>query len=289
MTDTITLPKSGKPRSDLALFLKFLRERIDPEVRNLGPHLRPPARVGKRVTQEEVAEAIGVSREWYGLLESAATARTSTGLLDRVADVLMVTPDERARLFALAVPELGRAHLHDESVGVLAGFARLRALSKQLWSATSVEEVLTTASGQIADWFESSVSVRASRRHEAGVWESYPVDEKHDSSNGSDVLREVEKVLSTSEEIDALNLYPQLANAGDVGTPELHPLPIRRERLEQYARRRLTPLPFLKARVRSRTDVIAGFCIAHESGHSYSESDRAVLGAFAELASLALS
>jgi transcriptional regulator with XRE-family HTH domain len=286
----IALPQSAKTRSELALFLKFLRRRVDPDVRHLGPHARLPSRLGKRVTQEELAEAIGVSREWYGMLESAATTRTSTGLLQRLADALMVTTQQRAKLFQLAVPELGRAQLRDDSVAVLEGFSRLRSLSKRLWTATSIPDVLTTAGEQIADWFDGAVLVHTSRRSRSGLWESQAVDDKQDRNDASKVIREMEdQVLATSEAIDALNLYPSLANAGDTGTPELQPLPVQREVLKLYARRRLTGFTFLKARVRSRTGLIAGFCVVHEFGQSYSAADRAVLGAFAEIASLALS
>jgi transcriptional regulator with XRE-family HTH domain len=242
------------------------------------------------VTQEELAEAIGVSREWYGMLESAAPTRTSTGLLKRLADALMVTPQQRARLFQLAVPELGRAQLRDDSIAVLEGFSRLRSLSRRLWAATSIQDVLTTATEQINDWFDGAVLVHTSHRRRSGVWESQPVDDKQDRNNASKLIREMEdQVLPTSEAIDALNLYPRLANAGDTGTPELQPLPVQQEVLKLYARRRLTGFTFVKARVRSRTGMIAGFCVVYELGHSYSAADSAVLGAFAELASLALS
>jgi transcriptional regulator with XRE-family HTH domain len=242
------------------------------------------------VTQEELAEAIGVSREWYGMLESAATTRTSTGLLLRLADALMVTPPQRAKLFALAVPELGRAGLREDSIAVLEGFSRLRSLSKRLWTATSFQDVLTTASEQIADWFEGAVLVHTSRRRRSGLWESQAVDDKQDRNNASKVIREMEdQVLGTSEAIDGLNLFPRLANAGDTGTPELQPLPVQREVRKLYARRRMTGFTFLKGRVLSRTGLIAGFCVVHEFGHPYSAADHAVLGAFAELASLAVS
>jgi transcriptional regulator with XRE-family HTH domain len=290
MNRRITLRRSARPRSELALFLKFLRERVDPDVRDLGPHPRLPSRLGKRVTQEELAEVIRVSREWYAALESAATRKTSTGLLERLADALMVTPEERARLFQLAVPGLGRAQLRDDSLAVLEAFSRLRSLSKRLWTATSIEDVLMTASEQIVDWFDSAVLVHTSRRRECGLWESLTVDDKQDRDNASKVIRELEDhVLPTPKEIDALNLYPRLANAGDTGTPELQPLPVQRAVLRVFARRRLPGFTFVKARVRSRTGLIAGFCVLHELGHSYSASDRAVLAAFAEIASLALS
>jgi transcriptional regulator with XRE-family HTH domain len=283
----ITLTERAKPRSELALFLKFLRKRVDPDVRELGPHARLPSRIGKRVTQEELAEAIGVGREWYAVLESARTTRTSTSLLDRLAHALMATPEERARLFHLAV---GRVQLRDDSIAVLEGFSRLRLLSKRLFEATSIEDVLTTASEQIADWFDSVVLVQASRRRESGLWESRAVDDKQDRNNASNIIRELkDHVLSTSQDIDAVYLYPQLTSAGDTGTPDRLPHAVQREVRKLCARWRLPGFTFVKARVRSRTGLIGCFSIAHELGHSYSASDHAVLGAFAELASLALS
>jgi transcriptional regulator with XRE-family HTH domain len=58
------------------------------------------------VTQEELAECIGVSRYWYSMLESDRPVRVSIFLLDRLAQILMLSAAERAMLFALAVPEL---------------------------------------------------------------------------------------------------------------------------------------------------------------------------------------
>jgi hypothetical protein len=193
-------------------------------------------------------------------------------------------------LFQLAFPELRRARLRDDSIAVLDGFSRLRSLSKRLWAATSVEDVLTTASEQISDWFDDAMLVHTSHRRKSGLWECLALDDKQERNNASKVIRAMEdEILPTPEAIDALNLYPWLANAGDTGTPEFQPLPIQREVLKLYERRRLAGFTFVKARVRARTGLIAGFCIVHELGHSYSAADRAVLGAFAELASLALS
>ena len=152
MNARTTLLESPGPRSELGVLLRFLRKRVDPDALSLGPHVRLRARIGKRVTQEELAEAVGVSREWYAVLESAASpTRTSPGLLDRLASALMATPEERARLFELAVSEVGRSGLRNDSLAVLEAFSRLRALSKRLWAVTSVEEALTMASEHIAE------------------------------------------------------------------------------------------------------------------------------------------
>jgi Helix-turn-helix domain len=94
------------PPSTLLILLRHFRKRIDPQIRALGPHLRLPSRCGKPVTQEELAEYIGVSRTWYGLLESKRPVRVSLVLLGRLSVALMLTREERARLFALALPEL---------------------------------------------------------------------------------------------------------------------------------------------------------------------------------------
>jgi transcriptional regulator with XRE-family HTH domain len=87
-------------------FLKSLRLRIDRNAEALGPHRRLPARRGRLPSQEEIAEALEVSRGWYGLLESGANIRASTRLLARIAETLMLSDEERAELFRLAVPEL---------------------------------------------------------------------------------------------------------------------------------------------------------------------------------------
>jgi transcriptional regulator with XRE-family HTH domain len=285
-----TLRESAEPHSELALFLKFLRQRVDPDACNLGPHARLLSRVGKRVTQGELAEAVGASREWYARLESAATIRTSTALLDRLANALMVSPEERARLFHLAVPEVRCVPLRDDSIAVLEAFSRLRSLTKRLYTATSVEDVLMTASEQIAEWFDDALLVRSTQRCESGLWETRCAGDKQEGNKAAEVMLELERrLLRTTGSLDASHLYPRLANAGDLATPYLYPLPLQREILAVFARRRLAPYARLGARVRSRTGLIAGLSTWHPFGHSYSASDRAVLGAFAELTSFALS
>ncbi|MDB5043199.1 MAG: DNA-binding protein [Candidatus Eremiobacteraeota bacterium] len=286
-----TLPQGAEPRPELAVFLRFLRQRIDPDVRDLGPYERFPGRLGKAVSQQELAEAIGVSREWYAALESAVPHRTSASLIDRLADVLMVTAEERGRLFRLAVPELGRTHLRDDSIAAVEAFARLRSLSRRLFVATSADDVLTTASEQIAEWSGAALLVRSTRRHESGLWESRSVDEKQDRSKVAKVMGEfADGVLLTMGSRDGSNLYSRLVNAGDVGTPDLWPLAVQREAQKACAHHRVAGIAGLYARVQSRTGFTGALYTAHELGqHSHTASDIAVLGAVAELASLALS
>ena len=68
--------------------LKRCRARLEPESRSFGPHLRLPIRVGKAVSQEELAEALGISRQWYVRLESDRRTGVSPSLLARIADAL---------------------------------------------------------------------------------------------------------------------------------------------------------------------------------------------------------
>src|ERR1700676_4188865 len=71
--------------------LRRCRLRIAPERPSLGPHLRLPLRIGRTVSQEEVAEAVGISREWYVRMERGRSANPSNATLSALADALMMT------------------------------------------------------------------------------------------------------------------------------------------------------------------------------------------------------
>lgn len=94
--------------SELASFLKTRRRTIPPDRMTLGTWERLPVRRGRRVTQEEIAEAVGISRNWYRRLESGDAPRASAKLLDRIARALQFTPEERINLFVLGIPELAQ-------------------------------------------------------------------------------------------------------------------------------------------------------------------------------------
>ena len=103
---TVDIETVPDRREDLRSFLKTLRRRLDPHTALLGAHERISTRRGRRVSQEEIAEAVGVSRGWYASLENGLPIRASVSLLDRIAHALNATPHERAMLFILAIPEL---------------------------------------------------------------------------------------------------------------------------------------------------------------------------------------
>ena len=88
----------------LGEFLKQRRRAALPEARRLGAYERLSSRVGKPLTQEEVAEALGVSRTWYAMLE-AGSGRISVALASRVADAFALDATARAELIRIALPD----------------------------------------------------------------------------------------------------------------------------------------------------------------------------------------
>jgi transcriptional regulator with XRE-family HTH domain len=87
-------------------FVRERRTRLAPESHFLGESPRFPTRIGKRVTQEELADHLGISRQWYARFEGGAAAGFSTPLLTRLCDLLLLSAAERAEFVRLAMPEL---------------------------------------------------------------------------------------------------------------------------------------------------------------------------------------
>lgn len=94
-------------RRRLSAFLLNKRRRIDSNVAQVGTHARRECRIGRPLTQEEVAEALDVSRQWYAALETGSSIRPSPALLDRIATLFDMHDDDRLTLFRLAIPEFG--------------------------------------------------------------------------------------------------------------------------------------------------------------------------------------
>lgn len=73
---------------------------LDVEVTELlrpGPVDMPILRLGRNLSQADVADALGVSRPWYQRIE-ARQARIEVGLLRKLSDVLKVDEDTLAKL-----------------------------------------------------------------------------------------------------------------------------------------------------------------------------------------------
>lgn len=273
----------------LSVFLRAHRQRIDTDIRFLGDYERLPVRRGRPVTQEEMAEAIGVSRVWYAMLESGRTIRTSTMVLERLAVVLMLDPLERTRLFHLAMPELGSIEVGAESALVLQTFAVVRAAMKRLWSATTEVEALETVAEQIAGIVDDADLVFYVRRLREGEWEwPYVVDRGMGQRNREAFASATSRM--TPAEVDEFIFFPQLSRAGEVGTPEMYASQaVRGAYREIFCDPVLDLGALLHARVRSRTGLIGGFTVKHLGGHEYSAEQRAIMGTLAELTSVALS
>lgn len=88
--------------------LRHYRLGIPVETKALGDFVRLPNRIGKIVSQEEFAEAIGVSRCWYGFLE-VGRVRPSLALMERVCDALMLDETKRLQLVDLVFPDLSQS------------------------------------------------------------------------------------------------------------------------------------------------------------------------------------
>jgi hypothetical protein len=95
-------PTSGVPdgrRQELAHFLRSRRERISPEQVGLPS-------TGRRRTpglrREEVAQLAAVGVTWYTWLEQGRDIQVSGQVLEAVSRALLLDPNERAHLYALA-------------------------------------------------------------------------------------------------------------------------------------------------------------------------------------------
>lgn len=147
----------------MGAFLKEHRRLISRDAASLGPYPRLPVRHGKGVTQEEIAEAIGVSRVWYAMLESGAALHTSPRLLARLADALALPDDSREALFRLGVPELASRNL-DALQDLSSPISALRSIARRVWSATSETEILTVVVEAAARTFPDSDFAGAFKR-----------------------------------------------------------------------------------------------------------------------------
>ncbi|WSA74709.1 helix-turn-helix transcriptional regulator [Streptomyces sp. NBC_01799] len=92
--------------SDIREFLRTRRARITPEQVGLTPHRGARRVPGLR--REEVAQLAGVSVDYYIRLERGRVQGVSEAVWEAVARALQLDDTERAHLFDLAQPTLGR-------------------------------------------------------------------------------------------------------------------------------------------------------------------------------------
>ena len=93
--------------------LRCYRLGVPIEARSLGNFARVSKRIGKMVSQEELAEAIGISRNWYSVIE-VGRVRPSIELVRRICNALMLDQAKRLELVDLAFPGVaGNASQND--------------------------------------------------------------------------------------------------------------------------------------------------------------------------------
>lgn len=281
----------------LGRLLKTFRTRIKPSVEALGSYERAPSRRGRPVTQEEVAEAIGTTRVWYGMLESGAAVRTTAQLLGHLADTLMLDERELAMLFALGIPELHRLGLRPESMALVSS-RRLRDTVRVLWAASSEAEVLSAASEHLATAFDADgvrYGCRAcgelSNVRPMGNWAMETVLEPPRGSSFAEMAEDVARRL-TPLQIDELMFYPDQTQPGELGTLDSYADEKRRfivDLWEEHGTGSAAASFFVSARVRSRRGFVGNLFIYREKPTDVSESDYLEIATLADIASLALS
>jgi transcriptional regulator with XRE-family HTH domain len=279
----------------LADFLYEKRRRIKPETMRLGSYHRLPRRIGKNVSQEELAEAAGVSRIWYVQLERGARTRPSTRLLDRLADVLMLDGGERSTLFRLGIPSLNRSGLHAAEAATIDAFDWARRSMKRLWSATSEREALDIAAEQIyARYRATDLVIAYVPRDEDGRWSRTDFfGPRGDVARGTACLAEYASVVGTCG-MDDFRCFPDVVQPGETFAREplfdaLQSMGIGREAMRVVLSHGLDTWCHLHARVRSRHDFIAGIALLAPKMYAFSDEDRVVMSTMTSLVSLAAS
>jgi transcriptional regulator with XRE-family HTH domain len=246
--------------------------------------------VGKTPTQEEVAEAIGVSRQWYAMMESDRPLRVSARTLGRIADALMMSPAERTMLFRLTVPELASTSLTRRSTAMLDAFASLRRVTRTLWAATTEAEALSIVREFAISQLDLDSAVTCVRGDDgrwtfAGTGPAYGDDRMQR-------YQEQNRGRWGPAALDDLYCYTVMVYPGEVITrterdvrfPDLAAL--ERATLEAVD---LGSVSAVMAAIRSQRGFVARLLAVHYTEHRFTPTERAQIGTLADIASLALS
>jgi transcriptional regulator with XRE-family HTH domain len=283
--------KCTEKSAGLGAFLRECRRRIHPESRALGPSLRFPDRIGRPVTQEELAEAAGISRVWYAIVESGRAPRVSSTVLGRIARALSLDADEHASLFRLAQPELSLPQVSSQSHAVLDAFASLRPVMRRLWSATTEVEALTIVCEDSVTRFDQPDAVLFSARAALGQWMLPVITSSTDGSRRIEAIHSECCSTLGPEQIDDLMSYGRIDEPGKVAVQRELPIsqPIARRYRQALEQVGWQDLNVLFAHVRTRHGLLGQLSVLHSDGRHSSETDRAILSTLASLTSLALS
>jgi transcriptional regulator with XRE-family HTH domain len=274
---------AGRERERFGALLKQFRVRLNAELRSLGPFLRLPVRIGKMPTQEEIAEAVGISRVWYVMLENDRKVRVSARVLARISDALMLSPSERAELFRLALPDLPSVTLTERSTAALDGFGRLRRLTRRLWVATTEAEVLTVIREYAMTQLNPDLMITRTRVA-PGRWAYAGTGDSHSGER----VEQLDELLCDrwgETAVDDCLCYPLMAQPGELLTRHERTVADSGE-LDAVG---WSDISFAIASVRSQGGFVGRLLAVHHNAHRYSELERAELSVLADLASVALS
>jgi transcriptional regulator with XRE-family HTH domain len=274
----------------MSRLLRRCRTRIVPGCVSLGRYLRLPSRIGKAVTQEEVAEAVGITRQWYAMLESDRAMSPSAAVLGRIADALMMSPAERTALFRLALPELRLASPTRTSREILDAFGSLRRLMRRLWAATSEADALTVIREQALTQLGADAILTRTRVAE-GSWDQAASGDPGGDERGQHCQGLIRQRWGAPI-VDDSHVYSFLKRPGEVVTrPERDARwPVLaakiREALNGVDSAEAT---WAMANVQTEHGFVARLMAVHNTRYEFSETERAMLGTLSDLASVALS
>ena len=289
--ETPQTASDGERRANLKHFLMNCRSRLTP--RDVGLPSTPRRRV-TGLRREEVAELVGVSSDWYRWFESGRPIRVSFEFVSRVADALLLERGERARLLALALPQVAAAiepSLRPSSTDFLDSVTRLRNVVRRVWSAGSVIEIVTTLAETVAQSFKDAEMVGAYQRIQPGRWD-YPVVLECDRvpSGAADHLHVRLRDGLTPEQIDESMLHAALTTPGDVGTwrESLRNTSVKMHVASALEAEGLENADCLNSFIKSGDGVEVTLFVSYLSQpKEFSEIDRTLLGTLADVASLA--
>lgn len=278
-----------EPRRRFGQILREARKSIPVDTVFLGNIPRPPNRLGKPVSHEELAEAVGISRVWYARLEGGHPIRASPSLLQRIGEALMLDEHQRCALLRFGVPELSSTLLESRNAPVLKAYGLARATLKRFWSASTIDETLRIAAEEAGSYFANADLVFFVRRVADGSWNHPFVVDRGLGARQDEMFAELASSLPSAA-FDEIALYPLLSGPGDVGSRDtFKATSVGAAYEEGLAKYKLGRSTFLHARICSRGGITGGITVKHARECDYSDADRAFISGIAAMASLALS
>ena len=139
--------------------LRQRRTAIDPTTASIGIYRRLPSRIGHHVTQEEAAEALGISRVWYSRIESGSVPKVSRALARRIKETFAVP-----MFLSYTDPDAA-----DVKRTALEAFAELRDLSRRIANVSSLTEAAVNGAETLQQIVGSDCAAIASLVTEDGI------------------------------------------------------------------------------------------------------------------------